>query len=341
VIGHCLILFLAFYVAHCYDVRTLYIAQNDTCSPAPTYTCTNCGSSSFYLYPGSNQVMQYDGANCLGSYTYYYLYDPLPCNPKNECAITLQVTYYFYELTIRHTDPISAHIFYTPGMSLSTYQATVLGDADSVYWFRTRDSLFAMEKVVSSTQFTTNLGVFTIGQTNTADGWTFSVKRLINPSIPPLNPSNKVAVLFAPFSTISVVSDKTFYVGAEDEWELYVGMDSADDISGIIIGNPLFDFQGLELFPPFYDSRHGNLLYQFASGSNFFTKGCEFESNAFSTTLPIDAYECYFSSSFFFGSWFWSFSWSSFPFSLSLSLDENPWGRARANSADDMAFDLF
>ena len=189
---------------------------------------------------------------------------------------------------------------------------------------------FFVERQVSSTQYTSNLGVFTLGQTYTHTPFTFTVSaNIVNFPLPPAS-SDYTTVSFYPIFSAQVTNENsfsTYHHRINDE--IHVFVDGSYSLDGLVLINPFYSIQNMTFYPPFQsNNNHGELVFQLeASSSPFLTVDCyQYASSIGNTDYTHKSYECEFLT---------VTNYASF---LSLSLEV---GEQKIRQPDEMSFSLF
>ena len=189
---------------------------------------------------------------------------------------------------------------------------------------------FFVERQVSSTQYSSNLGVFTLGQTYTHTPFTFTVSAN-EVDFPPTATSDYTTVSFEPFFSAQVTDDSSYSTFHEYNAEIYVFVDGSYSLDGLVLTNPFYSIQNMTFYPPFQpNNNHGELVFQLeASSSPFLTVECYGSTVLGYTGYTYNTYECEM------GSLSGIIYYGSF---LSLSLEV---GEQKIRQPDEMSFSLF
>ena len=188
-----------------------------------------------------------------------------------------------------------------------------------------------VERQVSSTQYSSNLGVFTLGQTYTHTPFTFTVSAN-EVDFPPTATSDYTTVSFEPFFSAQVTDDSSYSTYHDDNAEIVVFVDGSYSLDGLVLTNPFYSIQNMTFYPPFQpNNNHGELVFQLeASSSPFLTVEChQYASSMGNTGYTYNTYECEM------GSLSGIIYYGSF---LSLSLEV---GEQKIRQPDEMSFSLF
>ena len=191
---------------------------------------------------------------------------------------------------------------------------------------------FFVERQVSSTQYSSSLGVFTLGQTYTHTPFTFTVSaNEVNFPLPPVSSAaDLTTVYFEPFFSAQVTDDSSYSTYHEDNAEIVVFVDGSYSLDGLVLTNPFYSIQNMTFYPPFQsNNNHGELVFQLeASSSPFLTVECHQYSISLMSNTGY-TYECEM------GSLSGIIYYGSF---LSLSLEV---GEQKIRQPDEMSFSLF
>ena len=314
------------------------------CIPCQFYTGDNTYyfqiKESKYWSSGYVAYAYYDSL-CTEEYSYIDLY-PEQCSSENaweSCMFFSQITSATtLSLTLTSTEAVVVSfigdddLIYT---RISSNKVSAQGENLGGVQVHSGGKNFFVERQVSSTQYTSNLGVFTLGQTYTHTPFTFTVSaNEVDFPLPPApSAADLTTVYFKPFFSAQVTDDSSYLTVREYNSEIYVFVDGSYSLDGLVLTNPFYSIQNMTFYPPFQPySNHGELGFQLeASSSPFLTVGC-YQYTTFlmsNSAYTYNIYECEM------GSLNRIINYGSF---LSLSLEV---GEQKIRQPDEMSFSLF
>ena len=328
----------------CYLILTLFCGKdnNGTCQPTQVGACIPC-----QYYPGEN-IYYYqikESQYWSSGFVAYSYYDSLcteeyssvisaleQCSPdkgwQNCIFFSLITSATTLSLTLTSTEAVAVSfigeddLIYT---QISSNKVSAQGVNLSSVQVHSDGKNFFVERQVSSTQYTSNLGVFTLGQTYTHTPFTFTVSASeVDFPLPPAS-SDVTTVYFEPFFSAQVTDDSSYSTLYQYNAGIYVFVDGSYSLDGLVLTNPFYSIQNMTFYPPFQsNNNHGELVFQLeASSSPFLTVECHQNSISLMSNTGY-TYECEM------GSLRGSF--------LSLSIEV---GEQKIRQPDEMSFSLF
>jgi len=200
-----------------------------------------------------------------------------------------------------------------------------------VFKFTLGVKTFFVERQVSSTQYSSNIGVFTLGETYTHKPFTFTVSASEVDFPYPMS-SDLTSINFSPFLSAQVTNDNTFPTYHLPSAEFIVFVDGSYNLEGLILTNPFYSVYNMTFFPPFGNNNRADLVFQLeASSSPFLTTECYYYVSSITTSYKYNIFNCEMGSGIISSILSGSF--------LSFSLDE--FGEQKMRQPDEMAFSLF
>ena len=153
---------------------------------------------------------------------------------------------------------------------------------------------FYVEKRVSSTQYSSNIGIFTLGETYTHTPFTFTVTTSeIDLPFPPLE-SDQGYINFSPFTSAQVTDENTYSTYHFTPYEVVLYVDNGNyNLEGLVLTNEFYSIQNMTFFPPYQQyGTQGELVFQFeSSNSPIHTLDCQL-GVSYITSYEIDFFEC-------------------------------------------------
>jgi len=324
------------------------LLNNGTCQPVQSGDCIPCVYSTGYpvfYYKllnsyGSIEGYSYSDSACTFEYSYRGIYEER-CSENSaysylNCEFFVQVSSIsVLTLTLSSTDPIDAS-FIGDNNPVSSQLSTkkIVAEGPNLAGVRIESSgkHFYVEKQVTSTQYSTNIGVFTLGQSYTHNPFTFTVSSTIL-TFPFELPNQVSTVFFSPFFTAKVTNDNTYPTFTRYGGEIGIQNAQSDDefnFEGLILSNPIYSIVNMTFYPAYEEYEPGYLVFQVEKSSTpYFTIECYEERSENSNNI----YDCSMGSL----SGLLSGSFLSFSFSLDEFGEQQP----KVKRPDEMSFSLF
>ena len=309
------------------------------CQPTQVGACIPCqyneGGQPFYFqinkspYWDGYEAYSYRDSICSDKFTYANLVSD-QCSTENaweNCIFFSQVeSATFLSLTLTSTEAVVVSFVGDESVyaQISSNKVSAQGEKLGVQVHSDGKDFF-VERRVSLTQYSSNLGVFTLGETYTRTPFTFTVSLTeIDFPLPPVH-SDVTTITFSPFFSVQVTDDNTYPTIHEYNSEIEVLVDGTNNLEGLVLTNPFYSLQNMTLFPPFeQNNNHGQLVFQLeASSSPFLTVECYHDSTLGNAGYKYNKYDC---------------ELGSFFASLSFSLEV---GEKKIRQPDEMSFSLF
>ena len=328
------------------------IDEDNTCHPISPYNCYPCTASNYYNFTESSQtfyyklnsyeygtpnVQQFMDSNCEDFYSYapmYYESCSKNLGSQYNCAVFRELTELkTLKLSLSSTEDISLsfvkddeEVFVQVSKTKVYAQGNTLGGLH----IHSGGSTFFVERQLSSSEYASSLGVFTLGKTYNQNPFTFTVdSELIDL---PVAVNITQSVTLAPFFVLEITNSDTYDIYCESAGELEVFTDRDYSLNGMALHNPLFSFVNMTFYPAYSSMyENGNLIFQLEKTSSpFYAMGCPQYNNQ----IEGDNYTNYYCQLVSLSDFLENFSSL-----LSFSLDE--FGERVVTHPDEMAFDLF
>ena len=253
----------------------------------------------------------------------------------NNCQFFVQLeTLSTLSLTLTSTEPVVVSLLgddnpvYT---HISSNKVSAQGENLGGVQVHSGGKNFFVERQVSSTQYSTSIGVFTLGSTYTHTPFTFTVSAS-EIDFPLQLETDLTSVNFSPFLSAQVTNDNTYPTYHLNSAEVIVFVDGTYNLEGLVLTNPFYSVHNLTFFPPFQNNNRGDLVFQLeASSSPFLTVECYQYVSSLAASYTYNIFDCEMGSGIISSILSGSF--------LSFSLDEI--GQQKIRQPDEMAFSLF
>jgi len=356
-IAFCACISLAYSQTYSFTIMT-----NGTCEPVKEGQCVPCQYTHYY------PVSYYKIANNGNGFTTYE-YSDSACTSQlgfsssftGNCNNEFYGNCYFFaklestevltlSLTSKVDDIVVNYFGENYYAKISPNKVYAQGQVLQGFQIHSDNEVFWVERLLSETQYSTNIGIFNIGETYVRDPFTFEVTTETIKF--PLDLGKVEVLSLEPFTKATVIGPNEYqtYHGYEGQLNLYVNDIKDGRLRGFAVGNPYFSLYNMSIYEDFGSSDYATLVFQLEpSLSPFYTLDCrQYESGSGGT--QVTEYDCNFGSLDLSGlpegSWsnwgeFSSFGYSASYWSSTSSFNRHQNGSPKKVNPDNMAFALF
>ena len=282
--------------------------NNGTCQPTQVGECVPCVYSPGYpvYYYQVNEspdsdwpALAFYDSLCTEEYSYVSIISNQCSSEFGNCMFFTQLASTItLTLTLTSTEPVvvtfTEQYIYT---QISSNKVSAQGEHLSGVNVHSGGKTFFVERQVSSTQYSTNLGVFTLGESYTESPFTFTVTaNEVDFPLPVY--SDVTTITFANFFSAQVTDDKTYPLVPKNLAQIIVVVEESYGLEGLVLTNPNYSIQNMTFYPPFQQNNYGELVFQLeASSSPFLTLECHQDATTMDNDYTYNTYKCQMGSS--------------------------------------------